>query len=587
MQPFQVFFDNHLQQAKSISTATKKQINWLTISRLVIFILMLFLAYYALSNLLLWWAVIVVLTVFLGLMKLHTKANKKLNYHKTIQQICEQETQAFFSTFDGAEYSNAANPFAQDLDVLGEGSMYHKINRTTNFLSQSKLAEMLLKPAVTNQQVLLQQQAIKELSNNPEFILQYRTFSTLATQTQEQILAYDSWIKQPTRVIDKGYKIWLIWLVIAASIGGIFAAATIGYWGLLILAILSNWLWVGSLLKYSNKTQTIGGKQRSQFDQFVKINDLLNTQNFTSQTLQQLQQNYVQSTIAINALTKLLNTFDQRLNTMLGPILNSLLVFDVYCLWHIEKWKKQHGLQLQNWMQINAHFEALVSLATYAYKHPNYVYPVLSNQPLTFKATQLAHPLIDDEKNVSNSFEFNAQQKVFIITGSNMSGKSTFLRTVGVSILNGMIGLPVNATNMEFSVIKLLSSMRIVDSLQSDTSYFYAELKRLKTIMDEVDCNDLPALLFIDEMLRGTNSKEKLEGSIAIINKLVTKSCVSFIATHDLALGKLAEEFPNQVNNFSFESNIINNNLVFDYKIKSGVAQSTNATFLLKKMEIV
>lgn len=188
---------------------------------------------------------------------------------------------------------------------------------------------------------------------------------------------------------------------------------------------------------------------------------------------------------------------------------------------------------------------------------------------------------------VSNDFSYNHMNKVFIITGSNMSGKSTFLRTMGTSLLTGMMGLPVNAASMQFSPVRILSSMRVTDSLLDHTSYFYAELKRLKFISDEIAKEETPALLLIDEMLKGTNSKEKLEGSKMIIENLVQKKCISFIATHDLALGELQNRFPEEVKNYSFESSIVNNELVFDYKVKPGVASSTNATFLLKKLNIV
>lgn len=582
-----IFFEEQLQEAETIVTSTKKQISVLTIFRLIVFILLFISAYAGIAHHFYWGISFVLLIGFLLLMKQHQKANKLLAYHQTKLNICTAEKGVFYSKRNGEQHLIPEHNFAYDLDVFGAGSLFHVLNRTSNQIAEKKLADMLLYPVLTEEHILAQQQTIKELSTLPDFMLKFRTFSALSVQGNEQINQFETWLNQPQKLANKPLTIWAIWLTITATVTGIIAAFTFSYFGLIIGAILVNWFWVGLLLRYSNQTQTIAGKQRTRFEQFVSINALVTGQNFTGKQLADIKQNYQAGNEAIDKLNKLMATFDQRLNTMLGPILNSLFLFDVYCLWHIEKWKQKHGKTLLDWIQKNAEFEAGISLASYAYKHPHYVYPTLSKQPLTFKAQDLAHPLIVSHKSVSNNFEYNQLQKVFIITGSNMSGKSTFLRTVGLSILCGMIGLPVQAKSMEFSIVKILSAMRIADSLQSDTSYFYAELKRLKHIMDEIESGDIPAVLFIDEMLRGTNSGEKLEGSISIIRKLVSKNCVAFIATHDLALGKLAETFPIQVSNYAFESMIVNNEMVFDYKIKPQIAQSTNATFLLKKMKIV
>lgn len=587
MKDYTAFFNQHKKQAETILTSTKKQITLLTVFRLLFFVLMVWMVYLSFSNLLFVVAAILLLVVFLGLMKQHQKANKTLTYHQQLKDICLNENNTFFSNNNGSEFLTGDHNYANDLDVLGQGSLFHALNRTSNPTAEKKLADVLLNPELKKSAVLTRQTTIKELSNLPDFLLRYRIFSALAATEKSTAQQFEQWLNQPQKLANKPWVIWAIWFTIATTITGIIAAFTFGYFGLIIAAVLVNWFWVGTLLRYSNQTQNIAGKQRSKFEQLVQLNKLVSAQQFSSETLNHIKQNYQQNTNAIESLNRLMATFDQRLNTMLGPILNSLFLFDVYCIWHIEKWKTKHGKTLLNWMDTHAEFETWVSLATYAYKHQQFIYPTLSQKPLTFNAQDLAHPLIVSHKSVANNFAYNSKQKVFIITGSNMSGKSTFLRTVGLSLLCGMIGLPVQASSMEFSIVNILSSMRIADSLQSDTSYFYAELKRLKQIMDEIEASETPCVLFIDEMLKGTNSQEKLEGSIAIINKLVRKNCIAFIATHDLALGKLAETFPNAVNNYAFESVLENNEMLFDYKIRQQIAQSTNATFLLKKLKIV
>ncbi len=587
MKDYIAFFNQHKQQAEKLIASTKKQITLLTIFRLLVFVLMIWMIYLSFAKLLFAGAAFITLVVFLGLMKQHQKANKTLAYQEQLHYICLNENNIFFSNRNGIDFFEGNHNYANDLDVLGEGSLFHAINRTSNTAAEKKLANFLLNPELKESAILTRQATIKELSTLPDFLLQYRIYSKLSATEKSAANQFEQWLNQSQKLAHKPWVIWAIWLTIAATIAGIIAAFTFSYFGLIIGAVLVNWFWVGTLLRYSNQTQNIAGKQRNTFEQLVHINIAVTKQQFAGETLNQIRQNYQKSTEAITSLNRLMATFDQRLNTMLGPILNSLFLFDVYCLWHIEKWKNKHGKTLLNWMDAHAEFETWVSMATYAYKHQQFIYPTLSQTPLTFNAQNLAHPLIVSHKSVANDFTYNSVQKIFIITGSNMSGKSTFLRTVGLSLLCGMIGLPVQAISMEFSVVNILSSMRIADSLQNDTSYFYAELKRLKQIMDEIEMSEIPCVLFIDEMLKGTNSSEKLEGSIAIINKLVHKNCVAFIATHDLALGKLADTFPKTVNNYAFESVIENNEMVFDYKIKTQVAQSTNATFLLKKLKIV
>lgn len=584
---FTSFYRQHQTESEQTIAATRKQLNRVTYARLIVFGMLLYSIYLAIAvNTFMWGISLLIVIAFARLLSYHAQLSYTLRYHETQLRITHSETTPFCKTETGLAYLDVNHPFAFDLDLFGEGSLFQLLNRTETPLAEEELAKVLLNPKQQRTEIESRQQAIAELSSNPEFLLQYRVLSALSEQIPAQTTLLTQWLAQPPHLFHQSLYTAALVLVPLASLAGIILAFS-GSYALLGVSVSLNWLLVGTQLRNSNRHHSMVGKQKQGLDQVSKLITLVSDTTFQTPLLNELKQYHTRNKQALLKLAKLVAIFDQRLNTMIGLVLNSLFLFDLICVWRIEKWKEQHGEAVLQWLHQNAQLEAMVSLGAYAYANPTHTYPTLSARELYFEATELMHPLIRSDKRVANTFTFNEQSKVFIITGSNMSGKSTFLRTVGLTTLCGMAGLPVPAKHMEFTPFNLLSSMRISDSLKDQTSYFYAELKRLKTIMDNMEHHAVPSLLFIDEMLKGTNSKEKLEGSIAVIRKLVQKPCVAFIATHDLALGVLEQEFPDVVVNYSFESHIENNELLFDYTIKKGVAQSTNATFLLHKMEIV
>ena len=222
-------------------------------------------------------------------------------------------------------------------------------------------------------------------------------------------------------------------------------------------------------------------------------------------------------------------------------------------------------------------------MANFQYNHPEYTFPKVQKQDAIIKSVGLGHPLLNSEKRIDNDFKIY-DQEFFIVTGANMAGKSTFLRTVSLSIVMANVGLPVCAKVFEYSPIKLITSMRTSDSLADDESYFYSELKRLKFIVDTIDKDGY--FIILDEILKGTNSKDKAIGSKKFIEKLVTSKSTGIIATHDVSLCELATDFL-EIKNYYFDAEIINDELYFDYFFKKGVCKNMNASFLLKKMEII
>jgi DNA mismatch repair ATPase MutS len=311
----------------------------------------------------------------------------------------------------------------------------------------------------------------------------------------------------------------------------------------------------------------------------------LQKQKFSSSVLKDHSSKANNADVKLKQLASLVFSLDARLNMMTSLFTNSFLMFDLQCIYRLEKWKEENASNLEIWLNSVSETEVINSFGTFAYNHPTFLFPTI-HKNLSIAATELGHPLIRPEESVANDFSIGDGPTVLIITGANMAGKSTFLRTIGINLILALNGSPVCAKTFSCPVINMRTGMRTADSLKDHQSYFYAELNRLKGIMDELR-SDLPLLILLDEILKGTNSTDKQAGSIALVKQLLPHPCLAIIATHDLALGDLETEYPNKVKNFCFEANIENDQLSFDYKLKRGLATKMNATFLMKKMGII
>ena len=285
----------------------------------------------------------------------------------------------------------------------------------------------------------------------------------------------------------------------------------------------------------------------------------------------------------VESFSKLLDSLDQRNNVLVAIFINGFFLRDILVAHKIEKWIEKHKEEVPVWFDTIAFFDAYNSLGNYAFNHPLYQYPEIISKGNTLNSTQAIHPLLDPTIAVSSDIKI-ADEQFFIVTGANMAGKSTFLRTVALQIVMGNLGLPLSAQKVAYQPIKLITSMRTTDSLADDESYFFSELKRLKFIVDEIK-NDR-YFIILDEILKGTNSTDKAIGSRKFVDKLVASKSTGIIATHDLSLTEASKELT-PVENYFFDARIVDDELFFDYTLKKGVCENMNASFLLKKMEIV
>jgi len=311
-------------------------------------------------------------------------------------------------------------------------------------------------------------------------------------------------------------------------------------------------------------------------------------QSFHSSLLQQLQAGLKTGSEAasqsIAKLASLFNYLETVINLVVSILLNGIFLFHVHILFALEKWKKKNGQLVMPWLELLGEMESLNSFANLAFNNDSFCIPKICETE-NLAAVDMGHPLIRSEKRINNSISFH-QHRFVILTGSNMSGKSTFLRTLGINMILARAGSFVCAHEFTFYPYEVNVSMRISDSLQDSESFFYAELKKLHQIIMQLEAGEKTFVL-LDEILRGTNSNDKHNGTVGLIRKLVSAHACGVIATHDLTVAKLAEETGGYISNKCFESEIISDELVFDYKLKDGVCTKLSASFLMKKMGVI
>jgi len=321
--------------------------------------------------------------------------------------------------------------------------------------------------------------------------------------------------------------------------------------------------------------------------QYGLLMQKIETESFQSEKLIGLQQKLIykkeKASVHFKKLAGLFSNMDSISNFVTSLLFNGTFLFNLHVLKSLIQWKNDHAEALEQWLDVIGEFEMLNSLANFSYNNPEFVYPTL-NEDLKIDFSNLSHPLLNPSTRVGNEVSFHPQS-FMILTGSNMSGKSTFLRSLGINMVLCGMGSPVCATKANVHPLPVLVSMRLSDSLSDSESYFFAEIKRLKQIMDELRFQ--PAFVLLDEILRGTNSEDKRSGTIEVVKKVISKKAIGAIATHDIEVCLTTNDYPDILTNKCFEVEIQNNELHFDYKLRDGICKNKSATFLMKKMGVI
>jgi hypothetical protein len=488
--------------------------------------------------------------------------------------------------FDDGKSFQSGHSYLADLDIFGAGSLYHLLNRATTSHGREWLANALKVSYYEKKDIESIQDSVRTMSGQVRQRQLITASGLVHQETEGNLRDVYSWLEMPSVLSSKKWIMVCRWLLPLLALGAAYYYLDSDHLFPLALCIGVNWLLTGYFLSYINRQHSLLSKKQQILDQYTAIlRSFLQVDAGRSPLLIRLQAGSGEACRSISRLAKLTQFFDQRLNMLVSLIMNSFLLYDVQCTLELERWKGKNKSALPGWIHSVGNIECLNSLASFAYNHPDYVYPVVTDEFVQISARKLAHPLIPDPDRVANDVILGKEGRIHLITGSNMSGKTTFLRTVGVNMVLAQCGAPVCATEFIFRPMRILSSVRITDSLQEHTSYFMAELKRLLEIVSCLE-EGFPALVLIDEILRGTNSEDKTLGSEKFIARLLEYPCLSLFATHDLTLGQLEEKYPDRVRNYCFESQIRDGELFFDYLLKKGIAKNRNASFLMEKMGI-
>ena len=536
-----------------------------------------------------------VLFLYFYIRNLDTKNDRKIADALALKLVYEKEVAyqtGDYTKFDAGErYLQPTHPFTFDLDVFGQGSLFQRTNRTISSGGSDYLAESLsgkwesLPTAELLKHIEQRVEAIGELAGNEPFLSQFKAqgaekpIDTAAVKEafgSIHALQIPSYFGNPTFRILIYANLVGFYLSIFLSIGNFVPAFLPLWWG-----IFNFFLATFCTHKYIKLVNEAISKLKDQVRGYVNMASLIEKQSFTAAHLCELKANLSGAMASFGQLERILQKIDNRSNEIGIVLFNCFGLLDITIVRHFLRWQRTYEPITDQWIGASSVFDALVSMATFRLNEDEaQEATIIDSSGVSYKARSIYHPFLG-EKAVRNNFDIQ-NHEYYIITGANMAGKSTFLRTLGVNYILAMNGLPVFAEEMRVSVFRLFTNMRTTDDLTHGISYFNAELLRLKQLIASLDPN-VPSLIILDEILKGTNSLDKLNGSRLFLEYISERNVTGVIATHDLELSKLEDENPQRFHNYSFEIEL-GTDVTYTYKIGRGVARNQNATFLLKQI---
>ena len=573
-------YKEKLETATQLYKQYYQQYNAIAFARLIDLLFAIVIGYKAINESSWLWGFLasVMIVLFFLLIGKHKQIAVKRRIAKAKIAINEREIafieQGIYPADNGKDFEPAQHPYAYDLDILGEKSLYHYLNRTHTYLGRKRLAQRLLYPDTTT--ILTHQEAIKALT--PQLAWR-QTFMAHAEQIDDSPSFYDrlqQWAAAPTTPMGKFMRVFTVISPIVFTL-----SAIIGYiYDYEVLKSIAKLLLTINLSVFFFYISKIN-KEKLGFEHTYAM--LYAFKECIAQVEAHFPEKNKQASTHIAQLSRLLDDLDSVSNILVSIPLNIFSFYHLHRYRALLQWKRTYGTHIAQWLETVAATEVLCSFANFAYNNPHFVYPTFNNQyRISFE--DVGHPLIAENERITNNITLD-EAHFIILTGSNMSGKSTFLRTLGVNMLLAQVGLPVCAREAAIHPLPLLVSMRLSDSLSDGKSYFFAEINRIEQIMTALKRERCMVLL--DEILRGTNSEDKQYGTIKIIERLLSLKAIGIVATHDIEVCKTADRYSQQLQNKCFESYIHEGELSFDYKLREGICQNKNATFLMEKLGII
>lgn len=532
----------------------------------------------------------ITLFAFLILVVKHNRviANKNLAVSiKAVNNASIKRASGQWKAFEdtGEDFITEEHNYSGDLDVFGYASLFQWINSASTTMGREKLSQLLDNPPLDRKQIIARQEAILELENYVGWRQRLEAEGNLISKQNKGISELISWCSAKTK-LPYMTMVWPLLIVFPALTCGsllyYFIKPQVGYALPLVFIAISI-----ALLKLIEKTSRevldTCYKYKNNLKAYHRMLQLIEEKNFSSHLLNELKlkvtdSNGLSASTAINSLSKIADKISDRSN-FFSIVINVLFLMDYHLILSLDKWRQRYGLHVEDWMSTIGHFEGLSSLSNIGFNNKEWTVPVFNTGNLLLRAQDAAHPLLSQNA-VSNSVILDENQRVVLVTGSNMSGKSTFLRTLGVNLVLAYAGAPVRAKFFQCSIMNIYTCMRISDNLEKNISSFYAEIMKIRKIVSAAKEGETIFYL-LDEIFKGTNSVDRHLGAETLINSLSKQKALGLVSTHDLELSEL-ENKNTKVKNYSFQEYYENNEIKFDYKLRNGVSKTRNAVYLMK-----
>lgn len=569
--------------------STKNKLSTIRLSFFIVS-LTLFLTYVTTSNNLLLSISIILFLIFLFFVVKASKISTQLTYaSQALEIVNEIKSTSKTDNFpeDNIQFNNVYN---KDLDIIEGNSIFNHLNKTQTRIGNFQLKSFLSNLILDKKEIEEKQKAFTELGEKREWIVKFLTFTKRLNMNQSSVFIFEN------RVFNQQNVKYIPIVVSIINIAAFIYLAIIGFPKEIVFYWILSAVFIAFVISFifKEKLRKVTAYTKLKADELVNLHEVFShiEQEKFETKINQNSQNIFHQPESSSALIKIISSSKETLDAasfpIVGFILNTFFLWKLYYSIQFENNIQKTVAHIQPWLNELAKMEAYVSLAIYNDLHKNFTFPKIVDQPNKLEITNTYHPLLDENIAVKNSFDTNRPNNIAIITGANMAGKSTFLRTVGCNLVLAMNGAKVSAENMEFYPMNLFTSIRTVDNLSSGDSYFKNEINKLKILIERLE-NNQPQFIILDEILKGTNSEDKLIGSQKFLEKLIKlpTNLIGFIATHDLELTKMEKDYPKQIINYSFELKNENNNYYSDYKLRKGTTKMMNAIFLMKQFKII
>ncbi len=581
-------YQRRQQERESVAVALQRKHLWLGNIRVAVFIAIVVLAWFSRGSSLLFYLFMATIVSFIALGAVHRRVVRNMNRAKRAAAIYARGLARIEDRWTGAgetgdEFKDPLHPYAEDLDILGQGSLFQLLCTARTRMGKQCLARGLLAPA-SEQEIHERQAAILEFKQKVGL-----REDLAVTGESERIEAHPEelarWAQEHSGLNDGRW--WALFLAAISMAALVYAF--IGLWTPFILSVVINGGITSRLRRRLEKVFAGLDESHKNLDSLAEILRRIEAEKFESPLLRRLQaQLETQGLAPSECIVRLdtLSDFDDSRHNWFVRLFDVPLLYSLQLAFALDRWRRKYGSGVPVWLDVTGQIEALASLGAYAFEHESDPFPELLPAGTTpcFEGEALGHPLLPASKCVCNDAKLGEENQVLLVSGSNMSGKSTYLRVLGINAVLAMMGAPVRAGRLRLSPLTVAASMRVSDSLQQGISHFYAEIKRIRQVIDL--SSSQPTLFLLDEILQGTNSRDRRIGTEGILRMLLRNGAIGLVTTHDLALTSLEEVFPSQIHNVHFQEKFADDKLFFDYRLRSGVVTTSNGIELMRSIGI-